>query len=246
MKKVLDLLTKAGCKVELVDAIGEALEEYKRSINEQFEADYSAKVEEAKKICIEETDAHKRELARRLQIFLETKDAAISATLIRQSALSESEAMTKLRDVKSLIEGIEVNGHSNNGQTTAVVETAKRKIQQLAEERDQAIATANRQNTIAEKVLKRNRQLVSENAKLKALQNGNGETTVVESRVHGQPQRIDGGRRTQQPTTTRSTIVENQTLRSPAKPAQNNTKVEGTRGGFGVNDIAATMDEDLV
>lgn len=251
MQKILDLLTKAGCKPELVGAIGEALEEYKTTVNEQFEADFTAKVEQAKKVCIEETEAHKRELARRLQIFLETKDAAISAHLARQSALSESEAMSKLRGVKSLLEGVEVNGQPDNGQATAVVENAKRKIQQLTEERDQAVATANRQNAIAEKVLGRNRQLVSENARLKSLHGGDGgaKPTVTEGRgaPRGQTQRVDGTRRAQQPATTRPTIVENQTRRpAPTPNGQNNTRTEGSRGGFGVGDIAATMDEELI
>jgi len=238
MQKILDLLVKAGCKSELVDAIGEALEEYKTTVNEQFEADYTAKVEQAKKVCVEETEAHKRELARRLQIFLETKDAAINAHLARQSAIGESEALSKLRNVKSLLEGVEVNGQSNNGQVTAALENAKRQIKQLTEERDRAITVANRQNSIAESVLGRNRQLVKENARLKA-SSGKTVRQVTEGRT-----RIDGTRRTQQSTTTRSTIVENQTRRPPvdAQPAN----VKTNTPGFRVADIAEIMDDDLI
>jgi hypothetical protein len=157
MNKILELLTKAGCKPELVQAIGESLEGYKVTIREQFEADYTAKIEQAKKVCIEETETHKRELSRRLQVFLETRSAAIDAHLARQSALSESEALGKLRNVKALVEGVELNAQALNGQATAgTIEKAKHKIQQLTEERNQAVATANRQNAIAEKVLQRN------------------------------------------------------------------------------------------
>lgn len=249
MQKILDLLTKAGCKPELVASIGEALEEYKTTVNEQYEADYAAKVESAKRVCIEETEAHKRDLARRVQIFLETKEAAINAHVARQSALSESEAMTKLKNVKALVEGVELNGQADNGQATAAIENAKRKIQQLTEERDQAIATANRQNAIAEKVIQRNRLLVTENAKLRSNTGDGGvRQTVAEGRgaPRGNGGRVDGTRRAAQPATTRPTIVENQTRR-PAAPASNgNVRTEGNRGGFGVNDIASTMDEDLV
>lgn len=250
MDKILALLTKAGCKPELVTSIGEALEEFQTTVNEQYAADYAAKVEQAKKICIEETEAHKRELARRTQIFLETKDAAISAHLARQSALSESEAMSKLRNVKSLIEGVEVIGQSDNGRTTAAVETERRRNQQLTEERNKAVETANRQNAIAEKVLQRNRQLTSENARLKALQGGGGAArqSVTEGRSAARVsvQRVDGTRRSTTPTTTRPTIVESQTRRPAIASKQSNVRTEEARGGFGVGDIAANMDDDLI
>ncbi len=247
MQKILELLQKAGVKPELATAITESLESYKIEIKEQFETDYTAKVNEAKKICVEEVESHKRELARRLQIFLETKSAAIDANLAKQSALSESEAVAKLQTVKTLIEGYGANGPVVNGQTTAALETAKRKIQQLNEEKTQAVAAANRQNVIAEKVLKRNRQLVSELAQLKSLRGNNGNQpstqTVSEGRGNAPQrgsQRIDGSRRSVQPTSSRPTLVESQTRRPPAAPNQSQI-----RGGFGVGDIAENMDDEV-
>lgn len=242
MSKIIELLTKAGCNPELVTSIVESLDEYKLTIKEQFDADYTAKITEAKKICIEETEAHKRELSRRVQIFLETKSATIDAHLTRQSALNESEAMAKLRNVKSLIEGVvEVNNsQADNGTVTAVVENAKRKMQKLAEERDNAVATANRQTAIAEKVLRQNRALTTECARLK--QNGAVVTESQHKAKSRQPHRIDGTRTNGQPSTTRPTIIENQTRR----PAAPNTAPIKSRGGFGVPDIAETMDEDLI
>ncbi len=249
MQKILDLLGKAGCKQELIQAIGTSLEEYKTTVREQYEADFTAKINQAKKVCIEETDAHKRELARRLQIFLETKNAAIEAHLARQSALSESEAMAKLKSLKALLEGVELNSSAENGPaTTGIIEKAKLKIQQLTEERDQANETANRRNAISEKVLRRNRELVSENAKLRSQQgNGGPRQPVNEGRTRGnQPQRIDGSRQSSRPTTTRSTIVENQTRRPPTTNGQGNVKTQGSKNGTTVNDIAEGMDEDLI
>lgn len=242
-QKILDLLAKAGCKPELVAAIGESLVSYKTAIQERFEADYTAKIQQAKKVCVEETEEHKRDLARRLQVFLETHSAAIDAHLARQSALSESEAVGKLRNVKSLLEGTETNVTVNNGPTTATIEKAKHKIQQLSEERDRATAVANRQNAIAEKVLKNNRTLVAENARLKSLLGNKGAKRQPMTEGRGAPrgQRIDASRRGGNPTTTRSTLVENQT-RVPAAP----TKTQVPAKGFGVADIAANMDEDLI
>lgn len=248
-QKILDLLTKAGCKPELVTTIGESLEQYKTAIREQFEADYSAKVEQAKKVCIEETEAHKRELSRRVQVFLETKGAAIDAHLQRQSAMNESEAVTKLKNLRALLEGVQIeqNGASQNGQLSAVIEKAKQQIRQLTEDRDRAVAIANKKNAIAEKVLSRNRELVAENARLKSQGPGGLKPTVVEGRGAPRGQRIDSTRRAAAPVTSRPTIVENQERRPAQAPVQGgNTRQAGGKNGFGVTDIASVMDEDLI
>lgn len=236
MEKIKNLLEQAGVKPELAKQICESLNTYKSTLREQFEAEYSAKVQEAKKVCIEETEAHKRELARRLQIFCEVKGAAIEAQLAKQSALSESEALTKLKTVKALLEGIAING-GTSGQSTAVIERAKKQVQLATEEKKRAIETANRQTAIAEKALKENRRLTTELAKLKE------QPAVTESK---QPnQRIDKGRKPQgKPVSTRATLLENQDPRPPAKPAKANTTRQG--GGYGISDIAEMVDEDLV
>lgn len=245
-QKILDLLGKAGCKPELVKAIGEALVNYKTTTREQYEADYTAKVEQAKKVCIDETESYKRELARRLQIFLETKDAAISAHLERQAALRESEAVTKLKNLKSVLEGVAVeqNGQATNGQAAAAIEKATKQIKQLTEERDNACSLLNKKNAIAEKVLKHNRSLMTENARLKSTLKED-DATVVEGRVANRSvKRIDTTRRAAAPVTSRPTIVESQD-RQPVKPRANSQTVANGQG-FGVTDIAATMEEDLV
>lgn len=241
-QKILELLTKAGCKPELVKAIGESLANYKTTIREQFEADYTAKVEQAKKLCIEETESHKREIARRLQIYLETKDAAITGHLERQAALRESEAVSKLRSVQSLLMGVQVeaNGATTNGSATAIAEKANKTIKQLTEEKAQTVALLNKRNAIAEKVLKHNRDLTLENRRLKATLSG--QRPVTEGQ--GPTTRIDSTRRAAQPVTSRPTLLENQDRR-PAAP-QPTGRVTGTGKGTGVHKIAEEMDEDLV
>lgn len=230
--KIKDLLVKAGCNQELTDSICEALEEYKATIREQYDHDYKNRVEQAKKVCLEETEAHKRELARRVQIFCETKAAAIEAQLAKQSALSESDASTRLRNIMSLLEGIEPNGQPN-GQATAALEKAKLKMRQVNEERTRAVETANRQMAISEKALKENRRLAAENAELKR---------KLSSTPTRQPNRsrIDESRSQGKPVTTRQTLLENQDRRQPKQ----NTKPIKNR--FSITDIAESIDEDLI
>jgi hypothetical protein len=237
MDKIKDLLVKAGCKTDLVNAIAESLENYKTDLRSRFGTEYAVKVEKAKKVCVEETEAHKRELARRLQIFCETKSAAIEAQLTKMSALSESQATAKLKNVRALLEGVQLNG-KQDGRSAAAVEKAQRRIQQLTEEKNKAIAEANRKTAIAEKALKANRSLVTENAKLTEL----SRPTISESRP---VRKLQAPRQMVKPATTRATLLESQDRRPVVRSANPNTISKPT-GGFSVTDIAATMDEDLI
>lgn len=245
MNKIKGLLEKAGCNPELVGGICEALDSYKSDLREQFEADYKHRVEQAKKVCIDETESHKRELAKRVQIFCETKAAAIEAQLARQSALSESEAVTRLKGIVSLLEGIEPNGDPS-GRATAALEQARRRIQQVNEDRQKALEVANRQTAIAEKALKQNRRLATENTML--MRKVTEAPMVAESRAPNvaRSRRIDLNRSASRPVTTRQTLVEHQDRRPPV---QNNSNIRssGPSGNaFGITDIAANMDEDLI
>lgn len=240
MSKIQSLLEKAGCSPELSGKICETLEQYKETIREQYEAEYQNRINQAKKVCVDETEAHKRELARRTQIWCETKSAAIEAHIAKQSALSESEAVTRLKNIMSLLEGIEPNGDPN-GQSTAALEKAKLKIRQVNEDRARAVEVANRQVAIAEKALKANRRLATENAQLKQKLST---SVVAESRQQRNSRRIDSGRSTSQSTTTRQTLLENQVRH---RQPRNIPNIKATSNGrFSIGDIASTLDEDLV
>lgn len=238
MNKILQLLEKAGCNPALVTSIGEALEVYKKTVKESFEADYKQKIAQAKKVCVEEVEAHNRDLARRLEIFCEAKCATIEAHLARQSALRESEAQAKLCEIDALLEGsVRVNG-KQNGHSTAAIEKAQRQAQKLAEERDRAVEIANRHVAIAQKALANNQRLLAENTKLKK---SGAKRHLVEGRSTG-ANRIDSGRKPQsRPVSTRATPVENQDRR-PVNTQRQPTRNVGSHG-YTVSDIAAGMDQ---
>jgi hypothetical protein len=241
MDKIKALLEKAGCNPELTDSICESLESYKTTLRDQLDKEYAAKVQEAKDVCIEETEAHKRELARRLQIFCETKGAAIESTLAKQSALNESEALAKLRDVQSLLSGVEPNG-TPNGNATAAIKKAQQQMKVANEARQKAEATSNRQTAIAEKALKSNRKLAAQLQKLQT-EGNRSRKAVTEGKKGGkQRRRIDQGRSKAAPAkTSRATLVENQDRRPPARPQRpESAKV------FGVDQIAQDMESDLI
>lgn len=244
MDKIKSLLEKAGCKKELVDQIVESLHNYKNSVREEYEKEYAAKVEQAKKVCIEETEAHKRELAKRLQIFCETKSAAIEAQLAKKSALNETEAESRLKEIRNLLEGIQPSG-SQNGDVTAALEQAKRQVKVAKEERDRAVEVANRRAAIAKKALKQSRELTNKYTRLEQKLEKKGSINEGKKRQPNN-KRIDKNRRkSRAPVSTRSTLFESQSPRPSSKNNQPNTKTVGPKS-FSPDSIAQEMDEDLL
>jgi len=237
MDKIKALLEKAGVKPELATQICESLVQYKSSLREQFNKEYAAKVKQAKKVCLEETEAHKRELARRVQIFCETKSAAIEAQIARQSALNETEAMSKLTRIVGLLEGVEPNG-GQSGDVTATIDKLKQQVKVATEGKKQAVELANRKTAIAEKALKRNRELATALKTIEERKQSTRAGAVTESRQAPASRRIDMSRVSGRARSTRATLTENQDRR----PVQQRRP---SSGGFSIDNIAAGMDSDL-
>lgn len=235
-----DLLQKAGVQPEFTGRIIESLESYKSTIKESLEAEFVTKISKAKKICVEETETYKRDLARRVQIFCETKGAAIEAQLRKQSVSSESKSTSKLNKIAALVEGVELNV-GNDGKLRTSFEAAKAKIRQLVESRDKANELANKQTSIARKILAESQGLESENIRLKRMLVGTTKT-VTENRAPkaNRPNLLPRKRFSQSVTTTRPTLVESQDPSTPPKqPAI-------VAGGYNINSIAANLDENLI
>lgn len=234
-----DLLQKAGVQPEFTGRIIESLESYKSTIKESLEAEFVTKISKAKKICVEETETYKRDLARRVQIFCETKGAAIEAQLRKQSVSSESKSTSKLNKIAALVEGIELNV-GNDGKLKTNFEAAKAKIRQLVESCDKANELANKQTSIARKILAESQGLESENIRLKRMLVGTKTVTESSAPKTNRPNLLPRKRLSQSVTTTRPTLVESQDPSTPSKqPAI-------VAGGYNINSIAANLDENLI
>lgn len=236
MDKIKALLEKAGVNPELSGKICESLEKYKTTLREQFQREYAAKVEQAKKVCVEETEAHKRELARRVQIFCETKGAAIEAQLTKQSALNESEAFAKLNQISALLGGL-ANNSKLNGDITAVVEKLKHQAKVATEEKNRAIELANRKTAIAEKVLKRNREL---STVIQQSQRPQQSTSAVTESRNKQKRRIDLSRKSGSARSTRPTLTESQ-----EHHRNSNRPIVAPKGGYTIDSIAQNIDDEI-
>jgi hypothetical protein len=199
MEKIRELFKQAGVSETLSSQIVESLEKYRKDIREQADLELKEKIKEAKKICVEEVDTHKRDLARKVQIFFESQVSAIERKLIKSSALKESDALSKLRDIRQSLEGITI------GESDKDSKALHDQMATLKEERDTAIARANRANALAEKALQRNRTIERKLNESKATP----AKTLTEGT--GQTKRIDQNRnKPAKAQSTRPTILENQ------------------------------------
>lgn len=175
--KIKALLTKANVSPELANSICESMEQYKAKINEQAKQEITNKVKAAKAIVLEEVEAYKTDLAKRVQLFCESKSQTIEQQLMRRSAAGETEAQLQLKKVHALLEGVELDGKPNS-EVMAQLADANTKIGQLTSKIKVTEAKAKRSLAVAESVLAQNKTLITENKKLKE-----GQTLVAESKA---------------------------------------------------------------
>ena len=140
---------------------------------EQLEESFNGKLGQVKQACLEEYEQFKSDLTRRVGLYLESRSEKIDQQLIKQSAIRESAAETKLNNLKAILEGEEHDGISK-----ADLQAAQQQIQDLqnqlglrTESLRQATARTKQAVDLAEQALKRNRELevmISEAKRVKA------------------------------------------------------------------------------
>ncbi len=160
MDKIRAILEKLGSK-ELAGQIIECLTKHETELKEKLDVEYKARMAQAQKVCVEEVEEYKKELARKAQVYFESKADKVEQTIAKQVAIHESEAGAKLKEIRALLEGIDLNGNSEAAirATKTEIEQLNAKIKQLTESRNTAVAKANRSFGIAEQALTRNREL---------------------------------------------------------------------------------------
>lgn len=179
--KIKALLTKANVSPELATSICESMELYKANVNEQAKTEITNKIKAAKAVVLEEVEAYKTDLAKRVQLFCESKGQTIEQQLMRRSAAGETEAQLQLKKVHALLEGVELDGKPNS-EVMAQLADANTKIGQMTQKMKVTESKAKRALAVAESVLAQNKTLISENKKLK-----DGQTLVTESTAAPKP-----------------------------------------------------------
>ena len=186
LDKIKNLLSKSGVSDALATQIVESMEEYKATVVAEAQEELAQKVKAAKTVVLEEVESYKSNLARRVQLFCESKSQTIEQQLTRRSAASETEATTKLTEVKALLEGIQLDGKPN-GQLQAQLADAKDQLGRLGKQLTATKEQAERSARIAESVMEKNQKLIKENkslAKGGVIQEGKKpQTSVVEESI---------------------------------------------------------------
>jgi len=163
MDKLKDLFKKIGASDELVEAVVKELDDYRKTVSEELQAEFKTRLDKARKLCLEETESYKRQLAKKLAIFVESKQAQIARAVEKQLAVEGSQAVDKLSQVKAVLEGIEPakigEVPADLAKISEELDSLRKTNTKLAEEREAAIRKAQRANEIASKVLKQNRVL---------------------------------------------------------------------------------------
>jgi hypothetical protein len=224
MDKIKQLLQKCGLSPETSAELCGAIDNHANTLKEQSDTEFQTRLAKAKKVCFEEVEAHKAELSRRLQIFLEAKNSTIEELITRQSANKETEAVAKLEKIYALLEGIELDGQSNS-ELKAEIDKFRKLAEHLVEERNGAVAKAKRCVSISERVLKRNRVL---------------EQSLSENRDTPKTGRIDESRNSAPRRTTQRTLKENVETTTVVKRVAPVGTMQPPRSPA---EVAAAMDE---
>jgi hypothetical protein len=132
----------------------------KKLLNEEF----TKRIEQAKMVCIEETEAHKATLSRGVKVFLESKIQAIEKAASKKKAIEESESVNTLKHIKALLEGINVDEAKANQDLQAANKEKAALKKELAEARESLTrekAKTSKLSEISEKAMERQKMLES-------------------------------------------------------------------------------------
>lgn len=230
MDKIKDLLKQLKASDELSNQFVSALTEWKGAIEKATQEEFNKRLDSAKQVCLEEVEKEKSDLRRKVEVFLEARINTINREAQKQAAIGESDASKTLRDLKGLLEGVRTDSGTEEAQA-AIAEAKKLRVafKQLQEEKAQLEEKAKRANIIAMRAINRVKVLESKGAEDKPL--------IDEStqKPEGGVKRLEDLRtKSEDPKTTRQTLVESQVKAGAKTPAE--------QGHPGVMAIASELD----
>jgi len=119
LQKISALLKQMGISEEATKEFVAVCESWHGSEKENLKQEFKTRLEKAKKLCVEEVEAHKANLSRGVKIFLEHQGDVIRKASEKSAAIAESEAVNKLKQINNLLGGINVDS-AVNAQTLQV------------------------------------------------------------------------------------------------------------------------------
>lgn len=225
MEKIKDLLKQLGATQELTESILNELKSFYTRTKKQLDEEFHARLEKAKQVCLEEFDKEKVKLSKKVEVFLESRANTIDREAQKQAAIGESESAKTLRDMKCLLEGVNIGDAAKDVQ--AVKEEAnvlRHRLNQVMEEKDQLKAQAQRANDIAMKAINRNKILET--------------TTRTATKINESKDLETLRTASQKPKTQRKVLTENVAKEQPKKTPDLSADSD-------VAQIAATIDDSV-
>jgi hypothetical protein len=162
LSKITAILKAMKISDETVSEFNAVLENWVADTRKTLNEDYTNKLQQAKKVCLEEVEAYKANLARGVKVFLESKMGSLEKAAAKRKAIEESEAVNTLKHVKSLLEGVDIDGKKANQDLQAARKEVAAVKKQLAESRDAIArekAKVSRLTGISEKSIERQKIL---------------------------------------------------------------------------------------
>jgi len=194
LDKMGSLLKQMGISEEATKEFLTVCESWHSDEKAKFQKEYEVRLGRAKKVCVEEVEAHKANLSRGLQMFLENQSEQISKAADKHAAIAESEAVKTLKKVSNLLSGLDIDSAANaqtlqaeskkNAKLAAEIVTLKESLEKektkgvkMADIAEKSIA---RQKSLEEDV-SRSKQLLSEaKTQLQKKAGGRKPTTISE------------------------------------------------------------------
>lgn len=194
LDKIGSILKSMGITEDSVKEFTTVCESWYDSEKSKLQKEYKAKLDKAKKVCVEEVESHKASLSRGIQLFLESQMEKIGKIADKQAAIAESEAVTTLKKVHNILGGLDIDS-AVNAQTLQAESKKNAKLKaeltSLHESLEIEKAKASKMASIADKSIARQKQLENEigqskkllgEAKEQLLRKGN-KVTISEHKV---------------------------------------------------------------
>lgn len=195
LSKIESLLKQMGISEEATKEFVTVCQEWHKTEKDKLQEEYKVRLEKAKKLCVEEVEAHKANLSRGVKMFLENQGDIIRKASEKKAAIAESDAVNQLKKIKSLLGGIDVDGAVN---AQAVQAESKKnaelvgQVATLTESLSKERAKAAKLGELSEKSLSRQRELektITEHKQLLTEARNSlskGKTTLAEGKVKAQ------------------------------------------------------------
>lgn len=162
LDKIGAILKQMGISEEAIGEFVNICESWHNEAKEKLQQEYKVRLDKAKKLCIEEVEAHKSNLSRGVKMFLDSQGDLIRRSSEKSSAIAESEAVNKLKKITNLLNGLDVDSAANAQALQA--ESRKNaelvsKVANLTESLNREKAKAAKFGELSEKSLARQRKL---------------------------------------------------------------------------------------